>query len=143
MVGRLKVPPLSFICLLLLFCSNSYAVQNSQKEPQQRLPTRAERWRQKREVKSKQLSSPKKQFWENYLYRFDQKGNQSLEDSNFWGFYPRIDWIARGSGAALGFRYWKPTVTLWMITLIFPRWTGRLQKCPSVQKGFVYDLMSI
>jgi hypothetical protein len=100
--------------LLLIFPSQSYAQEKRTPQESKELsklpPTRAERLRQKRVARSKQLESPKKRFWESYLHGFDQKGNQSLEDSNFWGFYPRIDWIARGSGAALGFRYWQPDV---------------------------------
>jgi len=100
------------LSLLFTLSAQGYASEEmppeESKEVEKLPPTRAERWRQKRKDKSKELKSPKKQFWESYLFGFDQKGNQSLEDSNFWGFYPRIDWIARGSGAALGFRYWRP-----------------------------------
>jgi len=72
--------------------------------------TREEQWRQKRMEKKTRLEPPKKPFWEKYLYNFDQKGNDSLEDANFFGFYPRLDWIARGSGIGAGVRYWKPNI---------------------------------
>jgi outer membrane protein assembly factor BamA len=63
-----------------------------------------------REAKKQKLESPRQEIWEKYLYSFDQKGSNSFEDVNFWGFHPRVDWIARGSGAALGARYWNPDI---------------------------------
>jgi len=70
--------------------------------------SRLEKLCRMREQKRKEIIPPQRKFWEKYLYNFDQKGNNSFEDVNFWGFHPRLDWIARGSGAALGVRYWKP-----------------------------------
>jgi hypothetical protein len=72
--------------------------------------SRLEKHRQMRERKKQEVQPPKQEFWEKYLYSFDQKGSNSFEDLNFWGFHPRVDWIARGSGAALGARYWNPDV---------------------------------
>jgi outer membrane protein assembly factor BamA len=60
--------------------------------------------------KKKTVQPPEQELAEEFLKRFDQKGNQSIEDTNFWGFHPRVEWIARGSGAALGARYWEPDV---------------------------------
>jgi hypothetical protein len=70
--------------------------------------TRSERYKQVREQKRETLAPPQPHIAEKYLKRFDNKGSQSIDEANFWGFYPRLDWIARGSGAALGVRYWKP-----------------------------------
>jgi hypothetical protein len=73
------------------------------------IPTsRLEKLQQMREQKKKEVQPPKQEIWEKYLYSFDQKGSNSFEDLNFWGFHPRVDWIARGSGAAIGARYWNP-----------------------------------
>ncbi len=72
--------------------------------------TRSERLKQRREAKREILTPPEPHMAEKYLKKFDAKGSQSIDDTNFWGFYPRIDWIARGSGAALGVRYWNPEV---------------------------------
>ncbi len=70
--------------------------------------TRAEMLRMKREEKVGALVTPTQGIVEKYAKNFDRKGSNSVEDVNFWGFHPRLDWIARGSGAALGVRYWKP-----------------------------------
>jgi hypothetical protein len=61
-------------------------------------------------AKGQNLQPYRQPFWERYLYGIDQKGSQSIEDFNLYGFYPRLDWIARGSGPAIGLRYWRPTV---------------------------------
>ncbi len=72
--------------------------------------SREERLKQQREEKAKNLTTPTQGIVEKYAKNFDRKGSNSIEDVNFWGFHPRIDWIARGSGAAPGVRYWKPEV---------------------------------
>jgi len=79
---------------------------SSQNLPQSRI----ERLKQQRQEKAKQLEPPEQNIIEKYAKSFDQKGSNSVEDVNFWGFHPRLDWIARGSGAAIGVRYWKPDV---------------------------------
>jgi len=72
--------------------------------------TRADRLKQRREEKAKHIVAPKQGMVEQYAKNFDRKGSNSVEDINFWGFHPRLDWIARGSGVAPGVRYWKPEV---------------------------------
>jgi len=72
--------------------------------------TREELLRHKREEKAKELVTPKQGIIETYAKSFDRKGSNSIEDINFWGFHPRLDWIARGSGVAPGVRYWKPEI---------------------------------
>ncbi len=37
-----------------------------------------------------------------------EKGMDLYQKFNFRGFYPRLDWIAKKSGPALGIRYWNP-----------------------------------
>ncbi len=78
--------------------------------PQDSSPqTRIDRLRKEREARRKEVKPPPPDsLLKKYLKRFDQKGSQSIEDANFRGFHPRVDWIARGSGPALGIRYWKP-----------------------------------
>lgn len=81
----------------------------SSREDSQPPGSRLEELRLRREEKKKEeLQMPEQPIWEKYLYSFDQKGSNSIDDVNFWGFYPRVDWIARGSGVAGGTRYWKP-----------------------------------
>jgi outer membrane protein assembly factor BamA len=63
-----------------------------------------------REEKAAKLAPPSKPVLEKYVQKFDQKGSCSIEDVNYLGFHPRLDWIARGSGVAIGTRYWKPEV---------------------------------
>jgi hypothetical protein len=70
--------------------------------------SREELLRQKREAKAGNLTPPRQNIFERLAKNFDRKGSHSIEDVNFQGFHPRIDWIARGSGIAAGVRYWKP-----------------------------------
>ncbi|UCF38675.1 MAG: BamA/TamA family outer membrane protein [Acidobacteriota bacterium] len=70
--------------------------------------SRKERWLLFREQKRQELKPPEQNIAEQYLRNFDRKGSQSIDEGAFWGFYPRLEWIARGSGAALGVRYWRP-----------------------------------
>ena len=41
------------------------------------------------------------------MVRLDKAETPTISDWNLKGFYPRIAWPSRGSGAALGFRYWQ------------------------------------
>jgi len=85
--------------------------QSAESASKQQVPkTRAEMLRLQREKKAQELEPPKQGIVEQYAKSFDRKGSNSVEEVNFWGFHPRLDWIARGSGAALGVRYWKPEV---------------------------------
>jgi len=71
--------------------------------------TRAARLRQRREARRRETATPPEDnLIQRYLKELDQKGNNSVEEANFRGFYPRLAWIAPGSGAALGGRYWNP-----------------------------------
>jgi hypothetical protein len=73
-------------------------------------PTRAERLKLQRQEKAGNIVPPTQNIVEKYAKSFDRKGSNSVEEVNFWGFHPRLDWIARGSGVAPGVRYWKPDV---------------------------------
>jgi hypothetical protein len=88
------------------------AVSVGQDEPQATagpLPaTRVERLKKQRRDRVDQSEPPVQNIAEKYLKGFDRRGSQSIDDASFWGFYPRVDWIARGSGAAIGVRYWNP-----------------------------------
>lgn len=83
------------------------AANTTGQEPPQ---SRAEILKRQRQDKARNLLTPKPGMAEKYVKNLDRKGSNSVEDVNFWGFHPRLDWIARGSGAALGVRYWKPEV---------------------------------
>jgi hypothetical protein len=72
--------------------------------------SRSEMLKAERREKTKEIVHPKQGIVEKYAKSFDRKGSNSIEEVNFWGFHPRVDWIARGSGAALGVRYWNPEV---------------------------------
>jgi outer membrane protein assembly factor BamA len=62
----------------------------------------------KREKRRQEVAPPRENIFQKYVKSYDQKGSYSIEDTNFFGFHPRVDWIARGSGAAVGVRYWRP-----------------------------------
>jgi len=70
--------------------------------------TRAERWRQRRLEKAEKVEPPHESRIAKQAKSFDRKGHDSIEDSSFKGFYPRFDWLAPGSGPAIGTRYWRP-----------------------------------
>lgn len=72
--------------------------------------SRAEIMKRKRRDKAEELEPSKTNVIEHYAKKIDRKGSRSVEDLNFWGFHPRLDSISRGSGVALGVRYWNPEV---------------------------------
>ncbi len=63
-----------------------------------------------RRSKARHLQPYRRKRLERLFFRLDQEGNVTLEDTNLKGFYPRLAWIARGSGPAAGVRYWRPEV---------------------------------
>ena len=69
--------------------------------------TRQELLRQQREEKRAHVEPHKANRVEEQMIRFDKGETPTIADRNWKGFYPRIAWPARGSGAALGFRYWQ------------------------------------
>jgi hypothetical protein len=104
----------SFLCLLPAIAEPNVQEKEEtaiESEASQDLPpTRAERLKRQREDKAGKIVTPTQNIVEKYAKSFDKKGSNSVEDVNFWGFHPRLDWIARGSGVAPGVRYWKPEV---------------------------------
>lgn len=73
-------------------------------------PDRQTRLLEARRLKAGQLQPYRQKPLERLFFQLDQEGNATLEDTNIKGFYPRLAWIARGSGPALGVRYWRPEV---------------------------------
>ena len=69
--------------------------------------TRQELLREQREEKRAHVEPYKLNRVEEEMVRFDKAETPTIADRNLKGFYPRIAWPARGSGAALGFRYWQ------------------------------------
>ena len=69
--------------------------------------TRQELLRQQREEKRARVEPYKLNRVEKEMIRFDKAETPTIADWNLKGFYPRIAWPARGSGAALGIRYWQ------------------------------------
>lgn len=72
--------------------------------------TREELLRRLREAKREQLHPYEPNRVEKQLLQVDKKETPSITDLHWKGFYPRIAWPSRGSGAALGARYWQPDV---------------------------------
>ena len=72
--------------------------------------TREEVLRRQREEKRKTVSPYKPNRIEEQFLRIDKAENPTIVDLNWKGFYPRVAWPSRGSGAALGARYWQRDV---------------------------------
>lgn len=70
--------------------------------------SRHELLRMQRENKRAQVVPYTVDRVEAQMLRFDKAETPTIADWNLKGLYPRIAWPARGSGAALGFRYWQP-----------------------------------
>jgi hypothetical protein len=77
--------------------------------PQEEAPpeTRAELLRRLRDAKRADVRPYVPNAVEKQLLAFDKKETPSITDRNWKGFYPRVAWPSRGSGAALGVRYWQ------------------------------------
>lgn len=69
--------------------------------------TREEVLRQQREAKRQTVRPFKPNRVEEQFLKFDKSENPTFFELNWKGFYPRITWPSRGSGAALGVRYWQ------------------------------------
>lgn len=69
--------------------------------------TRLELLRSLRMEKANRLEPTPRRLLEPFFLHFDRQGNSTLGDTNFRSFYPRLTWVARGSGPAVGTRYWK------------------------------------
>ncbi len=76
--------------------------------PLQAQQSRHELLRKQRDDKRAHLVPYAPNSVEQQMVRFDKAETPTIADRNFFGLYPRVAWPARGSGAALGFRYWQP-----------------------------------
>ena len=70
--------------------------------------SRHELLRKQREEKQARATPYEPNRVEEQMVRLDKAETPTISDWNLNGFYPRIAWPSRGSGAALGFRYWQP-----------------------------------
>ena len=91
------------ILALLLTAAVAAVAQESEELPN----TREEALRRQREEKRKTVRPYVPNRIEEELLRIDKAENPSVFDLNWKGFYPRVAWPSRGSGAALGARYWQ------------------------------------
>lgn len=69
---------------------------------------RQERLQAARRAKARNPVSTRPGRIERLFLKLDQEQDAHLADGNLAGFYPRLAWIARGSGPAAGVRYWNP-----------------------------------
>jgi hypothetical protein len=81
-------------------------VQTSQ-ETSELPPSRQELLRRLRIEKRKEVQPYEQNRLERELLKADKAETPTIQDVNFYGFYPRVAWISRGSGMALGGRYWQ------------------------------------
>ncbi len=94
------------LCLTLL--APLPLLPQEQQEQQEEPPrSRHELLRRQREKKRGEVRPYKPNRVEEQMVRFDKAETPTISDRNWKGFYPRIAWPARGSGVALGFRYWQ------------------------------------
>ncbi len=89
------------IPLLLLLAAGAGAQQTDES------PTREEALRREREEKRKTAHPYRPNRVEEQFLRLDKAENPTIVDLNWKGFYPRVAWPSRGSGVALGGRYWQ------------------------------------
>jgi hypothetical protein len=94
------------IVSLILSAAVAGAAQESDGPPS----TREEALRREREEKRKIVRPYKPNRVEEQFLRIDKAENPTIVDLNWKGFYPRVAWPSRGSGVALGARYWQRDV---------------------------------
>lgn len=90
--------------LVLLLTAAAAAALESEEPPN----TREGVLRRQREEKRRTVSPYKPNRIEEQFLRIDKAENPTIVDLNWKGFYPRVAWPSRGSGIALGGRYWQP-----------------------------------
>jgi hypothetical protein len=70
--------------------------------------TRQGQLRKLREERARQELQPHEpNFLERQLLVMEDPESRRLMDTNFWGFYPRAQFISRGSNLGLGVRFWR------------------------------------
>jgi hypothetical protein len=97
---------ISSILLVLLAAIEPQAAAQPTDAPR----TREELLRSLREKKRLELHPYVQNEVERQFLRIDKAETPTIADWNWKGFYPRIAWPARGSGVALGVRYWQRDV---------------------------------
>ncbi len=78
----------------------------TQSEPQ----TRAEVLRREREAKLQELTPQVPDAIEQRILALENPEARGLMDANFRGFYPRAQFVSRGSGIGLWTRFWQPDI---------------------------------
>ena len=82
--------------------------QPSQEQPAE---TRQEQWRRLRLDKMQEEPKPyTPNFFERQMLVMEDPESRRLMDTNFWGFYPRAQFISRGSNLGLGARFWRTNI---------------------------------
>jgi Omp85 superfamily domain len=98
-------PPIPILALLLT-AAVAAAAQESEEPPK----TREEALRRQREEKRKTVRPYLPNRIQEQFIRLDKAENPTIVELNWKGFYPRVVWPSRGSGAAPGVRYWNRDV---------------------------------
>lgn len=94
------------VVLLLTFIGD--AAELRAQEAERPAATRQELLRLERERKRGRVRPPEQSRIEEQLVKLDKAETPTIADWNWKGAYPRVAWPSRGSGAALGVRYWQP-----------------------------------
>ncbi len=94
---------LRHVLSLLWLMTAAAAVAQEEEAP----ATREESLRREREEKRKTVHPYQRNRIEEQFLLLDKAEKPTIVDLNWRGLYPRIAWPSRGSGAALGARYWQ------------------------------------
>lgn len=92
-----------FLLGLLLTAAAGPVISQEESPPS----SRQELFRRRREAKRAEVHPYVPNAVERQLLKIDKAETPTISDRNWKGFYPRIAWPSRGSGAALGVRYWQ------------------------------------
>ena len=76
--------------------------------PQSEPQTRAEVLHEQRQAKMQELVPQVPDPIEQRMLALEDPEARDLMGANFWGFYPRAQFVSRGSGIGLGTRFWRP-----------------------------------
>ncbi|HXV63815.1 MAG TPA: BamA/TamA family outer membrane protein [Vicinamibacteria bacterium] len=94
--------------MLLLTIVGLVTATQAQAPESPQATTRQELLRLARERKRNEVRPPEQSQVEKQFLKLDKAETPTIADWNWNGFYPRVAWPSRGSGAALGVRYWEP-----------------------------------
>ena len=99
------------LALLLAPAPDVRAHQTQDQAPPQSEPqTRADLLRREREAKMQELTPQVPDAIEQRILALENPESRNLMDANFSGFYPRAQFVSRGSGIGFGTRFWRPNV---------------------------------